>query len=267
METTGSIAVDTLRLLAAIVLPLAIFGWAIHQLEYLIQKRLSSRFGWNSVLLTGWLGTPIHELSHALMCVVFRHRIVEMALFRPDPQNRRLGYVIHSWQRGNLYQDIGGFFIGVAPMIGGTLTLMGLLLVFFPNEGQAALFTPNLDHPVWRQVLDSVAGLFHGLFRPENLASFGLWLFLYLVICVGGHMAPSADDYRGAMKGAILTGAILLLVCLILAITGTEAIAGITRRVAVPVAAILVATTLLCAIATAVVFLVTGIVDSLRRPG
>lgn len=267
METIGAIATDTLRLMAVIVVPLAVFGWAIHQLEYLIQKRLSSRFGWNSVLLTGWLGTPIHELSHALMCVIFRHRIVEMALFRPDPQNRRLGYVIHSWRRGDLYQDIGGFFIGIAPMIGGTLALMGLLLVFFPDEGQAALFMPDSGLPFWRQVLASVGGLFQGLFRPENLATFRLWLFLYLVICVGAHMAPSADDYRGALKGAILAGGILLAICLLLSITGTEAVEGLTHRIAQPVAAVLIATTMLCGIATAAVYLATGLADVLRRTG
>ena len=252
-------------LLAIVVVPLALFAWLIHLIEWLIQRRLSSRFGWNSVLVTGWLGTPVHELSHAILCVVFRHEIVEMALFKPDKSNRRLGYVVHSWKEGNLYQDIGGFFIGIAPLIGGTAVLFGLLLLFFPDEGQNALFFQNAESPFWSQVLNATGGLFRGLFKTENLLSFRLWLFLYLVICVGSHMAPSGDDYRGAQKGAIIVGAMLVATCLILAATGIANVQGIGSTVLVPVVSILVTAVLLCGLATAIVYLVTDVIDWFRK--
>ncbi len=261
----SGIFVQAAWLLAVVIVPLALFAWLIHLIEWLIQRRLSSRFGWNSVLVTGWLGTPVHELSHALLCVVFRHEIVEMALFKPDKTNRRLGYVVHSWKAGNLFQDIGGFFIGIAPLMGGTAVLFGLLLLFFPNEGQSSLFVQNADFPFWTQVLNATSGLFRGLFKPENLLSIRLWLFLYLVICVGSHMAPSGDDYRGAKKGALIVGALLVAICLILAVTGVGNVKGAGSMILVPVVAILVSVVLLCALATSIVYLVTDIVDWFRK--
>ena len=78
-----NLAIETIKLLAILLAPFALFAIVIHLLERLIQTRLAERFGWNSVLCTGWLGTPIHELSHALMCRVFHHKIDEIALFEP----------------------------------------------------------------------------------------------------------------------------------------------------------------------------------------
>jgi hypothetical protein len=256
---------DAAWLLTIIVVPAGLFAWLVHLMEWLMQRRLSSRFGWNSVLWTGWLGTPVHELSHALLCVVFRHEIVDMALFKPDKSNRRLGYVVHAWQQGNLIQDIGSFFIGIAPLIGGTLVLFGLLLLFFPHEGQTALFVHQPESPFATQVTTAVSGLIRGLFQPQNLLSFRLWLFLYLVICVGSHMAPSGDDYRGALKGGVITGLLLAVVCLIAAATGIWNLQNLGSRIMVPVVAILLTVVLLCALATAVIWLITGIVDRVRR--
>ncbi|MGO0916500.1 hypothetical protein ACTPEM_26060, partial [Clostridioides difficile] len=34
-----------------------------------------------------------------------------------------LGYVSHSYKKDNLYQSIGNFFIGIAPIIGGTIMI------------------------------------------------------------------------------------------------------------------------------------------------
>lgn len=252
-------------LLAIIVVPLALFAWLIHLNEWLVQRRLSSRFGWKSVLVTGWLGTPVHELSHALLCVVFRHEIVDMALFKPDRNNQRLGYVVHSWKSGDLYQDIGGFFIGIAPLMGGTAVLFGLLLLFFPDEGQSSLFVQNPDLPFWSQVLNATSGLFRGLFKPENLLSFRLWLFLYLVICVGSHMAPSGDDYHGAQKGGMIVAAVLFATCLILALAGIDKVQVAGSRMVVPFVTVLVSVLLLCALATSIVYLITDIYDWFRK--
>ena len=81
---------NALQLLLMLAIPLLVFAWIIHQIERLTQRRLAERFGWRSIMWTGWLGTPIHELSHAIMCLAFRHRIDEMALFEPDEDAGRL---------------------------------------------------------------------------------------------------------------------------------------------------------------------------------
>jgi hypothetical protein len=73
--------------------------------------------------LFGWLGTSVHELSHAIFCFIFGHKIVDIKLFSPDPETGTLGYVEHSYNRRNIYQMIGNFFIGVGPVILGSAVI------------------------------------------------------------------------------------------------------------------------------------------------
>ncbi|GEM_PF-108752 len=116
-----------------VVAPIAIFAIVFHGIEAIVQRRLVERFGWRAALWTGWIGTPIHESSHALMCWVFDHRIESLALFEPDSRDGRLGYVRHTYQRGNWWQETGNFFIGLAPLAGGTVMLLLLTWMLYPN--------------------------------------------------------------------------------------------------------------------------------------
>lgn len=259
--------IPAIQLLLIALAPLVFFTWVIHLFERLMLGRLASRFGWNSVLVTGWLGTPIHELSHALMCAVFQHDIVEMELFKPDRKNGRLGYVSHTYQRGNWYQEIGNFFIGVAPLLGGTTVLLALLMIFFPDVARAALLSASPELPLWQQVGSSLTGLFKGLFDPANLIGIRLWLFLYLVICVGSHMAPSMSDYQGATKGGFMLLVLLIISSLAVAFLGpeTSTMLTIAKPVVVPVITVMIAVIALCGLATVVVYLLTEIVDQFRK--
>lgn len=266
--TLGILPAATLLLI--VLAPLVLFTWVIHLFERLMEQRLVRRFGWNSVLVTGWLGTPIHELSHAIMCAIFQHEIVEMELFKPDKESGRLGYVVHTWQRGNRYQEIGSFFIGIAPLIGGAAILLLLLTIFFPSVSKEALFSTSVDLPVWQQVGSSLKLLFTGLFQASNIASLRLWLFLYLVICVGCHMGPSHSDYRGGLKGGLMLLVLLvvgsLAVALFLALFGpeTSTLMSIAKPVAVPLLTGMIAVLILCGIATSVVFILTELVERFR---
>ncbi len=254
---------QTVCQLLYLVGPLFLLGLLLHRLESLVQGRLSRRFGWNSILWTGWLGTPVHELSHAAFCVAFRHRIVRMALFEPDPVSRRLGYVHHAFNPKSRFQVAGNFFIGTAPLAGGALALYGLLWLFDPDAARQALsagaHAPALAGgdllAAARVVWDQTFGLISRVMNVEHLGSVPFWLFMYLVLCVGSHLAPSRADYRGTGKGGLIVlGTLLAFNVLFLALGGGAGrVAGAMAAVLGPVLALFVLAAVLCGLATAAV--------------
>jgi hypothetical protein len=257
-----NLILESFKLLAILLAPFVIFALAIHLLERLIQLRLAERFGWRSVLWTGWLGTPIHELSHAFMCRVFQHRIDEIALFEPDRQSGRLGFVRHSFQTGNWFQELGNFFIGIAPLIGGSAVLVALLWLFYPDavHGAYAVAKSSEAEPL-QQLGEIMTVVVKEIFTGANLATGRFWLFVYFVLCVGGHMAPSPSDYEGASRGVYFLGGGLLIVVFGLAAMGTDTNSMIDGMIGLlgPLFAVLALTIVLCGIATAIVWLVTSV--------
>ena len=257
-----NLAIETIKLLAILLAPFAVFAFVIHFLERLIQQRLAERFGWNSVLWTGWLGTPIHELSHALMCRVFHHRIDEIALFEPDRQSGRLGFVRHSFQAGNWYQELGNFFIGIAPLMGGSAVLVTLLWLFFPGAIEGAFVASKeaeINGPI-EQLTAIISTAAEQIFAAKNWTTARFWLFVYFVLCVGGHMAPSPSDYKGASRGVIFVTAALIVFTVGLAASGTDSDSMIEGMIGMlgPLFAILAITMVLCAIATGFVWVITA---------
>jgi hypothetical protein len=248
--------------------PFFLVGLALHKLEATAQGRLSARFGWKSVLWTGWLGTPIHELSHAAACLLFRHRIERVALFEPDPVSGRLGYVSHSYDAKSVYQVAGNFFIGVAPFLGGSLVLYGLLWLYAPEAARRALDTDRVAPAVAggdlfaaaKALWDETAGVVGGTVRLEHLGTLPFWAFLYGVLCIGSHLAPSPADYKGAWAGGlILLGILTLFNILHLAVGGRPGmVTAVLAATLGPVLGLLVLAAVLSALAAPAVFAVTG---------
>lgn len=260
----ATLSLDALLLVGTLLAPFVAFAVVIHWLEHLMFVRLATRFGWKVVLWTGWLGTPIHELSHALMCKLFNHRIDEIALFEPDLQSGRLGFVKHSFRRGNWFQELGNFFIGVAPLIGGSLALAVLLWLFYPNAAAAAIAATTSEEPfnVVTQITDTTIAILAEIATLQNLVSLRFWAFVYLVLCVGGHMAPSRSDYRGSTKGVLMVLGCLLAVSFAMALLQYDltAVAGQMSSLLSPLFALFVLTIVLCALATGLVFLLTSFI-------
>ena len=296
--TLPPLVISIFELLLMTAVPLILFAIVIHKIEKLTQRRLAERFGWRSVMWTGWLGTPVHELSHAAMCVLFRHKIDEIALFEPDEAAGRLGYVRHSFRHGNKFEELGNFFIGLAPLAGGSIVLTVLLWMFYPDaawqaiaavvEGSALQGPVNMSDsagatnggiaygqgtmsPVSPLVASSPAGvlgnvvtitqtLFARVFATENLGSGRFWGFLYLVLCVGSHMAPSRSDYAGARRGLwIFLAAVAVIVVLLAVVTknNPQSVLWLATLMS-PLLAILLLTVALCGTAAAAIYLLTS---------
>lgn len=246
-------ALISYAVLAVIVIgPFIAFAAVIHFLERTIQKRLAERFGWASVMWTGWLGTPIHELSHAAMCVLFRHRIDEISLFEPDTNTGRLGFVRHSWRKGNWFEELGNAFIGIAPLVGGSVVLLVLLWMFYPGVFQFPAET-ELESP--KDPFAFFQNIVTVLFQLESIFSLRFWVFVYLVLCVASHMAPSRSDYEGAWKGGIMCmiGLATLIFVLSVAVPDVSTIQANALRILAPLFALLSVAVFLCGMATLIV--------------
>lgn len=158
---------------------------------------------------TGVIGTPVHELSHALACVIFFHHIEEIKLFQIDDETGTLGYVKHSYNKRNVYQMIGNFFIGVAPILCGTAIIYLLIRFMLPTayaeiaqelSGMSALQRAG-DYSAWfLQILLLPWQMFKAVFGAFS-AGFLWWIFFLVAFCLSLHMNLSGADIKGALMG------------------------------------------------------------------
>jgi hypothetical protein len=161
--------------------------------------------------LFGWLGTIIHELGHALFCLIFRHKITAMKLFDPDPETGTLGYVQHTYDSSNIYQLVGNFFIGIGPIILGTALiylLLYLLLGLNPFKFSLNVSLPTVNVYSWdiltrifQTIWTSSSQLITGIFSWHNLSTWQFYVFIYLTFTIGSSIILSPSDIKGTLKG------------------------------------------------------------------
>lgn len=183
--------------------------------------------GYQAVQAASIIGTPIHELGHALMCLIFGHKIQELVLWQPDFDDDRLGYVRHTYNSDNLYHRLGNLFIGTGPIFSGMAVLSLMLAMFFPNT--------------WHIYTDCVASLLAGsasgldiLFAglrmiPSLLGELGsksapLWLqipALLVMLSVSLHINLSPADIEGAFDAFLPYLMIMLAIALVTSLFGS----------------------------------------------
>ncbi|MGE5424549.1 MAG: hypothetical protein ACM3N9_04250, partial [Syntrophothermus sp.] len=197
--------------------PLLVLGFVMHYLS-----------GWNERLtlrlvgtkgyyfLFAWLGTTVHELGHALFAMVFGHKIEEIKLFAPDPKTGTMGYVKHSWNRKNLYHVTGNFFIGMGPIILGTLILFLLFFLLYGSVLRQSVIIPadgdvNKISAILSAVGASMKDFFGSVFAGPDAAFWKTFLLIYCLFCIGGSVKLSPPDIAGAARGFLFIILIILI--------------------------------------------------------
>ncbi|OOM14442.1 hypothetical protein CLOSAC_13220 [Clostridium saccharobutylicum] len=176
-------------------------------------------FGFNSIMITGFIGVPIHECSHAIFALLFRHSINDIKLLQMPDENGTLGYVRHSFDPNSIYQQIGNFFIGIGPIIGGVISLLLLMKIFLPYSyaefvkiSMTNRNITNLNIDIIKEILNSYYELIKTIFTSSNFKNPSFFLFLFLSICISSHISLSKADIDGASKGL---GVIFIIIILL----------------------------------------------------
>ena len=202
----------------------------LHRAEAASSRFVSHRLGWNGVLLTGCIGVPIHELSHLISAKLFGHRVVGWRLFEPDPATGTLGYVRHAYTKRSAWQLGGQFFIGVAPVVGGGIALLALLVWMLPSAQLPQLWAELriTSMSVRASGMGGLAELgIDALLYVSRLGSSiwegrSLWLplQLYLGTAIACHLAPSARDLEIGFAGWMALAFGLLVLLLLTSLAG-----------------------------------------------
>lgn len=199
---------------------LILVGMILGLLENRANSYVQGAFGRKGILATAWIGTPIHELGHLLMCYLFRHRINKFKLFDRKAKDGVLGYVNHGWNPKSLYQNIGNFFIGMGPIFSGTAALILGMHLLLPDSfarvaDYLALEPTQPDQYMLTKIFALTAGLIGSIFSAENLVSLNFWIYFVLAIAISSHIALSKEDLKGAGRGLITIFTFILLVNLV----------------------------------------------------
>ena len=188
------------------------FGLIYNIIENKSIKYINYTFGTKGILVTGIIGTTVHELSHYIMCKIFAHKVRDVKLFTPYKYESEgvLGYVYHSYSPKSIYQNIGNFFIGIAPMILGTAFIALCFKLLFPDvyiellNYVIELIKYDTGHSINRifLILKEVLVLFIGMFLSiDNLLNLKFWIFIFIMCSITSHMSLSSADLKNSRMG------------------------------------------------------------------
>lgn len=198
----------TLSLFLNLILGMTLLIAACYGLRSLWVKVVSPK-------ILGYLIAPavaVHELSHALACLMFGAKVHSIVLFRADGS----GEVKHGKPK---VKYIGDVAISMAPLFGGIacLVLLSVLLMtpLHRLDAHASGVETNQLYFVW-DLIDLVGkDLYYG-FSFEMFTSWRTYVFLYFAMCFTLAMAPSKQDIKNGSVGMIVVVGIALLAHLVL---------------------------------------------------
>lgn len=202
--------------------PGLILAYLMNSVAGMVEKKAYQVLGRKAYLwLFGWLGTAVHELGHAIMCIIFGHRIEKLVLFNPSPDSQPLGSVDHSYNPKNLYHAIGNFFIGIGPIILGTLLIYLASLVLLSKSFHHHAGNLNITYEVlldWQSlrelgvdIYDIFTEFFTETFTGDGLTTWQFYVFCYLLFCIGSAMKLSGADIKSAIRGFLLIVGIIFI--------------------------------------------------------
>jgi hypothetical protein len=164
------------------------------------------------------VGTPVHELGHALMCIPFAHRITDIKLLQfPKGRSRTLGYVEHSYNRKNPWAVFGDLFISFGPIFSGLGVMVLVLTLCFPSQWNTYLESSRamvLSGASLQEMSTIVFSLLFSLFQGFEKDVARAVVGMLIILSVSQHITLSFADLKGCFKALLMyTGIVAIFAC------------------------------------------------------
>ena len=141
------------------------------------------------VYIFGIIGVTVHEFSHFIFCLIFKHKVESVKFFKPNWETGTMGYVHHTYNVRSLYQSIGQVFVSLAPMIVGSSFIILLSRLFDISDiGLKSMF----ENPI---------------LMVKYIT------FIYIFICISSYMICSWQDFKNCFSGIVC-----IFICIIICI-------------------------------------------------
>lgn len=203
-----------------------ILGFLIHKLSCTIRAHAASIFPlcvYDYLFLVP--GVALHEIAHLSFAVLFGDKIGKVVLFQCKPGNPYEGYIV-SFSNKSYIRRIGGFFIGVAPIIVGAVAIYALSRILlgpgvfagvtFTLEAEESLNLLTVFGRLYESVVATTMTVFGRLITLRGVPGWQVWLFLYLAYSVANAMNLSPPDLHYAVSGFTAIAGVLLIANLIM---------------------------------------------------
>ncbi len=194
--------------------------------------------GRGMILGTSIIGTPVHELGHALMCLIFAHKIDKIVLWQPKSKDGTLGYVTHRYNPKNIYHQLGNILIGLGPVFSGLAVMVLCMLLCFPETVSA--YTDHASAMVsggdgFLSLLIEGFAIIPAMLEEWSDGGVPVWgrvIAVILMLCVSLHISLSPADIKGALGGVPVYLVLTLVATVIVSLIGTDAMEAVSGALA-----------------------------------
>lgn len=169
-------------------------------------SKINSRFFIKLICIPGII---IHELGHIFMAIIFRHKITSFKLitftdkYKESNGKTLNGYVNTQNSKDSIYQGIGKYFIGIAPIFSCFASILIIFSIIFGNPFSSSFLKINgnfsNDWTIFTQIFMNIVNDFYSGYILS------IMLFLSFLVLIGTYGFSLSDlDLKISVDGLSL---------------------------------------------------------------